>query len=388
MKHKKHILILHPHFTLPGGAGKFVLEVGQRLAEQGYKVSIISMRSKLSLTQAAPDVRFIDVKGPLTDSFLFWIFFPYWYWRVSHMIKMLKPDVLFPQVFPAQWWALFYKHFHPDMRVVWMCQEPSAFIHSDTWIRAIHSPLKRSIASLIKNLLAPIDIWLAQKADVVLANSNFSLGMIKQKYGFDNSKMLVAYPGVSDAILKQRFQAKREPLVVTVSRLSTFKNINFLIRAFVQFAKQREEKWQFHIVGDGEEKESLQKAISSLNAESYIDLTGQLSNTKLSSLLSSSTFYLSAAIDEPFGISLVEAQASGAIAVAHNSGGPKETVIPDKTGKLIEYLDEKLYVKAMNECLKEGNSTQLSKSAHLHGKTFSWESTTDTVESVLFAGDK
>jgi len=388
MLQQKHILILHPHFTLSGGAGKFALEVGQRLAKRDYKVSVINMKSKDKLTLSFPNIRVIDVKGPLTSSFLFWLLFPYWYWKVSKMIDMLKPDVLFPQVFPAQWWALLYKHFHPHMRTVWMCQEPSAFIHSETWIKAIHSPLKRFIASMIKNLLAPIDIWLANKADAVIANSKFSLEMIQHIYGIDESKLSVAYPGVSDAFLVQKPETSREHTVVTVSRLSKFKNIDFLIKTFVKFAEQRKEAWHLHVVGDGEEKKSLERLVSSLNAQSFIHLAGQLSDQKLSGLLRASTFYLSAAVDEPFGISLVEAQASGAIVIAHNSGGPKETIINDKTGKLVDHLDSELYVQAMNESLIKNLAVKLSKNAHSHSESFNWNSTTNKVNKVLFPSDK
>lgn len=37
-----NILYFHPHFTYPGGAGKFVLETGEGLANMGHKVTILA----------------------------------------------------------------------------------------------------------------------------------------------------------------------------------------------------------------------------------------------------------------------------------------------------------------------------------------------------------
>lgn len=386
MKRKQHVLILHPHFTLPGGAGKFVLEVGERLAKLGYKVTVISMQSKYHLKNSAPNVRFIDVKGPLTSSFFFWILFPFWYWRISKMIDVLQPDVLFPQVFPAQWWALIYKRFHPSLRVVWMCQEPSAFIHSRLWINAIQSPLKRIIAHIIRLPLSAIDKSLARQADVVLANSKFSLQAIKDTYHIHQSKLAVVYLGVSANLLSSNQAESRQPIAVTVSRLSGFKNIDFLIKTFVQFANQKQVAWQFYIVGDGEKKEELKKLIKTLHAEEIVLIRGQLSDVKLAKLLKTSTLYLSAALDEPFGISLVEAQAAGVIPIAHNSGGPQETIINHHTGRLVNQLNAESYLEAMDECLQPKHVKSYSIAATNHGKSFTWQKTTSLIESVLFPG--
>lgn len=388
MSTKPHILILHPHFTLPGGAGKFVIEISQRLVERGYKVTVVSMISNPSLTRVAKGVEFIDVGGPVTSSFSFWLLYPYWYWRVQSLINQHQPDVLFPQVFPAQWWAFIYKFLHPSQKVVWMCQEPSAFIHSDRWIKALHSPIKRSLAMVLKGILGPIDIWLARQADAVIANSEYSMAEIMQVYRSENLKVSVAHLGVSDLILKAKYQPERRPLAVTVCRLSAFKNVDFLIRTFHQFAQTQSQKWQLSIIGDGEERMALQQLITSLGAEDEIKILGVVGDQELVEQLSHATFYLSAAIDEPFGISIVEAQALGAIAIAHQSGGPQETIIEGKTGYLVKNLDSNEYIAAMSKSLVGSKTRQLSKQAFQHGQTFTWVRTTDEVEQALLASNE
>jgi hypothetical protein len=40
---KKTLIIVHPHFTIPGGAGKVILELGKRLAKN-TKVIIITQQ--------------------------------------------------------------------------------------------------------------------------------------------------------------------------------------------------------------------------------------------------------------------------------------------------------------------------------------------------------
>lgn len=384
MKKQPHILILHPHFVISGGAGKFALEVGQRLVSRGFRVSVVSMRHKAEIIRSANQVDFYSVGGPLTSSFWFWLFYPFWLWRVFRLIDQLQPDILFPQVFPAQWWAGFYKYFHPKTKIIWMCPEPSAFIHSKTWIDAIKSPTKKFVAKFFNQLFAKIDLLVSQKIDFFIANSRYSLEQITKTYSLEQDLIEVAYPGVSQEIINSPVNLKREKIVISVARLSEFKNLDFLIKVFVEFQKSLRQQWQFYIIGEGEDKERLGRVIGDYGARDSIKIKGAVSDGELRSLLSKSSLFLSGAIEEPFGIAVVEAQASGAVVVAHNSGGPKETVKPGKSGVLVDKLEINDYLQAMLSCLYQGIvKDELVKGAYKQGRGFDWDKPTEVIERVI-----
>lgn len=57
--------------------------------------------------------------------------------------------------------------------------------------------------------------------------------------------------------------------------------------------------------------------------------------------------FIALAKDEDFGMTVVEAMASGAPVIAYNGGGFKETVVNDKTGLLIDSTDSLVIEKAI-----------------------------------------
>src|SRR3972149_5834214 len=99
---RNKIIYLHPHFTLPGGGGRFVLETGKLLRKKGYDVKVISIRSDDKIVgEYCNSIKFLDIKGPLSSSIWFWIFFPLSYIKVAKILEGEKDFILFPQVFPA-----------------------------------------------------------------------------------------------------------------------------------------------------------------------------------------------------------------------------------------------------------------------------------------------
>jgi len=86
---------------------------------------------------------------------------------------------------------------------------------------------------------------------------------------------------------------------------------------------------------------------------------------------------------EHFGISIVEAMASGAVVFAYKGGGPKETILHGKTGylystrkQLIEYTH-----KCMNDSLLREKLSQ--KATDRAREKFSQLALTKTISQLL-----
>ena len=104
-----HVVYLYPHFTYPEGAGTVVLETAKRLAKMGVKVSIITQSGNSEILKEYPGIHFEFIGGPLPNSFSYWIQYFGIYKRVEKILDEIRPDIIFPHIFPANYWGFFYK---------------------------------------------------------------------------------------------------------------------------------------------------------------------------------------------------------------------------------------------------------------------------------------
>lgn len=380
------IIYLHPHFTAHGGAGRFVLESGRRLVQRGYRVRVISIRADEALVgDYRRDIDFIDIGGPLSSSLWFWILFPWSCTKISRILDRSEDFILFSQVFPANWWGGFYKLFHKKIRLVWMCQEPSAFIHSREWIASIKDPLMRLGARLFNPLLKAIDARLAALPDRVIANSEYTRRYARVVYGYSEDMIKTVYIGVeAPGAVEGKILDGGAFTMITVGRLTKFKNIGTVIRALKIMLDQGHQV-RLNIVGDGEERGALERLASQLGLEALISFSGSVSRPQLDRLYDGSHLYLSAALNEPFGLAPLEAMAHGLPVVAVNSGGPAETVLDRETGFLIPGNDDGALASAVVKLIQDSSIyEQARRRSRKRAEYFNWTDTVDGLEKVFF----
>ena len=158
------------------------------------------------------------------------------------------------------------------------------------------------------------------------ANSKFIAKAVKAELGVNPH---VLYPSVSDFILNRdqlHFNNQRDNVALTVARISYGKNLEII----PHIAELTSKNVSFVIAGLLDSEQALNSLIR-LRKELNIsaDRVKILVNVKrsiLRKMLLNSKVYLHSAVDEPFGISIVEAMSSGCIPVVHDSGGPREFV--------------------------------------------------------------
>ena len=158
-----------------------------------------------------------------------------------------------------------------------------------------------------------------------IANSKFIAKAVNAELGITPH---VLYPSVSDFILNRDqsyFNDQRENVVLTIARISYGKNLEIIPR----IAKLTSKNVSFVIAGllDSEQAlNSLNRLKKELNVSDRVKIMVNVKRSVLRKMLLNSKVYLHSAVDEPFGISIVEAMSSGCIPIVHNSGGPKEFV--------------------------------------------------------------
>jgi glycosyltransferase involved in cell wall biosynthesis len=326
------ILILFPHLVIVGGALNYTLRLADQLCAHGAEVAILSLRANRAF-KFPEGLEVITLDGPLTSNLGYWLFYPLWQARINRAISSWQPDVLVPQVFPSNWWGWIYKRKHPGTKVVWVCHEPSAFIHSLAWIRAIRPWWKSLLARVLRPLLSIVDVSLAQYCDRIVANSRFTAAAVEQVYGLTPDG--VAYPGIDYSSFAGGGSPK-EWSIITVARLTEFKRVDFLLEVFSNVLAVHPDL-TYHIVGTGEQEVALRALAGQFGLGSRVVFHGTATDLALGELYRRTSLFLHGAIDEPFGMAPLEAIAYGTPVVAHNSGGPTEFVT-EECGRLIDSL--------------------------------------------------
>jgi glycosyltransferase involved in cell wall biosynthesis len=109
--------------------------------------------------------------------------------------------------------------------------------------------------------------------------------------------------------------------------------------------------WTLEVIGDGPARSDVTAALAPLGAR--VSYRGELSEGGIAAFLADSDLLVWPAINEAFGMALLEAQASGLAVVAGNSGGVGAVVTHGKTGLLAPPGDPTAFAAAVRLLLDD-----------------------------------
>ena len=177
----------------------------------------------------------------------------------------------------------------------------------------------------------------AKYVDKFLCNSENTKNRIKKYY---NRDAVVLYPYVDCSKYKYK---KNGDFWLSVNRLYPEKRVELQIEAFRKLSTER-----LIIIGGYAKGDHAEKYFKKLKPPKNVEIKEQVSENELIRLYNNCKAFITTALNEDFGITPLEAMAAGKPVVAVNEGGYKETIIDDKTGKLVKADVDEL-VKAVNE---------------------------------------
>ena len=107
--------------------------------------------------------------------------------------------------------------------------------------------------------------------------------------------------------------------------------------------------WSLLVVGDGPAREQVRTALAPMGDR--VVFAGALDETLLRPLYAATDLYVWPAVNEAFGMAILEAQATGLPVVAGASGGVGEIVAQDRTGLLVPPRDAAALAAAIGPLL-------------------------------------
>ena len=207
--------------------------------------------------------------------------------------------------------ATHVSYIHAPMRYMWDRFE-------DYFGKGRIHPLYRAVAILLRPLLQAWDRRTARadRVDVLLANSNFIGEQIERCYG---RPARTVYPFAK----LERFQREREAggYYLMVGAFAPYKRTDLAIRAFARLGLP------LKIVGQGQDEIILKELKATLGAPN-VEFIKNASNEEIERLYAGCKAFIFPG-KEDFGITPLEAMASGAPVIAFDEGGASETVISE-----------------------------------------------------------
>lgn len=196
----------------------------------------------------------------------------------------------------------------------------------------------------VAQLPEPMRAEYVDAATVILVNTEFA----KQQYlnlGAPAEKLRIIPQGIvtRDFI----FSAKPKPQdtaieLLTVGRFHKDKGHIYVLQALPELLRQGY-NLRYTMVGAGPEREQLEQAVDQLNLRHIVSFHTSLSEERLKEIYSTAHIFIFPSLkaqdgfhEETQGVAIQEAQASGLIVIATNTGGIPECVEDGKSAFLVE----------------------------------------------------
>jgi glycosyltransferase involved in cell wall biosynthesis len=210
---------------------------------------------------------------------------------------------------------------HPHTLHICYCYTPTRYLWSDT--HQYHKDIQEGklVKHFLPMYLSKLRQWdhlAAQRVDHFIAQSNFISQRIKNYYNRDSSAIIHPPTDTENFNISPNIGN----YYLLISRLKPYKKVDMAIKAFNKM------NIPLKIVGIGEDEKRLKKL-----ANEHIEFLGPVSEEEKRKLLSECIALIHPQ-EEDYGLTPIEAMASGRPVIAYNAGGAKETVIDGKTGQL------------------------------------------------------
>jgi glycosyltransferase involved in cell wall biosynthesis len=201
---------------------------------------------------------------------------------------------------------------HTPMRFAWNYHD---------YIRREPIARKASRLKILPLILNYVRLWdevSARRVDAFIANSQVVARRIRKRYG---RVATVINPPVNTRLYTPDPAGGHGDYFLIVSRLIPYKRIDIAIDAFNRLGLP------LKVVGRGRQEAQLRE-----RAGPNIQFLGRVPDAELKRLYACCKAFIFPG-EEDFGISPLEAQASGRPVIAYGAGGALETVIPGVTGE-------------------------------------------------------
>lgn len=321
-----NLLVVGADFSpYSGGIGTYTKELATFLTQKNQVIVLANGISNPKTFDYDCPFQIIRTPSfPVLRHLAFFIYIP-WILRRYHIDAVLH----------VVWTTALISHlWHYLIPIPYFVSVHGSECHDDTlsWRRRLKGYLRKwRLATL-------------RKAKGIFPVSNYSAHLV-MSLGVEEKRIEV----ISNGVDTQRFKpsanhrsSDEQKRLLTVARLDLHKGHDRVLEALA-ILKAQGITPRYIIVGQGDEEIRLRKMAQILGLENQVEFKGFIFGTQLPPIYNSCDIYVMASREIPgrldliegFGISFLEASASGLPVVAGDSGGVSDAVRNGKTGILV-----------------------------------------------------
>ena len=391
-ENRSRVCMLHNLCISRGGAERLVFSLSGELRKLGYDVDVVVMRydQRACFPELVGETRVIG----LSRVFRHEVF------RATPPLQALELalrlpkgyDIIHAHNFPsaiAAFLATKLNRDYVDTPYIWQCNEPPRILYEQEEIdrycqQAKHLQFSDRAGALLglkimHTTSKTLDRLAGRNASVVTTLSRYVGQQIEKIYGC-HAKVL--NPGIEPktfnvsskgSIVRRKYGIEDAPLLLTVSRLWPAKNIETALKAF-RIVLEHFPSVFYMIVGDGPSRLNLQSLASKLGIEDKVRFVPDAEVESLAEFYAACDVFILPALGEPWGLSLLEAMATGKPVVAAKDGGPQEIINDKRDGFLVEPLNPNSYADQILHLLTDHSLSQsIEEKAVMKARTYSWK---------------
>ena len=224
-------------------------------------------------------------------------------------------------------------------------------------------------------------------SDAVIAVSKAGEKSYEQVYSVPQGKKYIVYNGIGSELIntgKQNVIDGCQPYkLLYIGRLNKIKGVDLLLRAVSTLKNDYE--LQLSIVGDGPERETLERLMGDLGLEHIVCFCGESMDIQ-KYLSNADIFIYPSTCQEVFGISLVEALSYGVPCVANCLGGIPEIIQDGYNGILTEETSSEgltIAIKKLLDCCQNGTVKRYSENAKKTALKYTIDNNCNQVNNIL-----
>jgi alpha-1,6-mannosyltransferase len=301
---------------------------------------------------------------------------------VRKALERFRPDLVECQdAYNLPWAAIGHRKRFPETALVaaYMTDFPTVYCE-----RPFSKVIGKTLAGLCRRICYSYCGAMYRRFDAVFALGENGGAAKLRAYGVANVGVVPLGVEVGEFAPAKRSPALRrrlgladgQPLLIYVGRLDGEKKPDVVVDAFRKLPERLGAK--LALLGEG----PLRQEIADLGDERIVMPGYVRSRPELARWLASADVYVSAMADETFGVSIVEAQASGLPVVGVKAGAMIDRVTED-VGRLGPVGDA--HAMASNIlALWNGNREALAEAARAHALQFSWERSMEALFGELY----
>lgn len=346
---------------LAGGAEIHLHEIFGRLVDKGHHVTLLCG----GWPGCAPRATLDGIEVHRVGTRATWPFLArrYWHQHLAHArFDVLVEDINKVPIYTPTWRGARVVGLVPHLFGGTAFQELAAPLAAAVWLA------ERPLPWMYKGL--PFEAISESTRDDLVSR------------GVSREQIRVIFPGIdAQQYTPDASVRSPRPVFAYLGRLKKYKGVDLVIRAF---AASEIPDAELEIAGAGEFRPDLERLAGTLGVSDRVRFLGRIDEASKIALLRRAWATLFASPKEGWGITNLEAAASGTPVIASNSPGIRESVRHGETGYLVPHGDVAAMAASIRKLSGERALVEhLGIAARRFAESFTWQRAADETETHL-----